>query len=561
MEYICKINKRDYSEYEYNPILHDITNPQEHHLFNNDVFIIENNEVIIKKSCTRDNKNIPGILLLEGNKTFGRNKKKLFYKCKPHDSKLPYFLIPYEMPMGFNKNFKNKYITFYFQEWEDKHPYGKISQNIGDVYNLPSFYEYQLFCKCLHDSISISISQTKKLLKDNNVESYEQEILQKTDIYGEFNLYKNEYIFSIDPDGCLDKDDAISIRKINDNKFSINIYIANVWVWLNVLNLWNVIGSRVSTIYFPDFKRPMLPTTIGETLCSLEKNTNKFVFVMEMILTLEDDVLKLDTSNIKLNQGFVKITDNYVYEEKCLLKNKSYKQLLSMTKKLDNDVLNSHDVVEFWMLKMNENVARIMREKNIGIFRTVQSKNKDYMVNNSLPFIVKVLEQQISGKYTKCILDENMEHEILGYTQYVHFTSPIRRMPDLLNQICWTYNVIKPEYINRKMMDFYETQISELDILNVKMKKIRRLQNDSHILHTVFNEMTVLDKIYTGIIISLDDDKINVYIDELQWLTSCWYDKNTQTYNKYDKIQCSLFLFEKEDQMRRKIRINIINKN
>jgi exoribonuclease R len=202
-----------------------------------------------------------------------------------------------------------------------------------------------------------------------------------------------------------------------------------------------------------------------------------------------------------------------------------------------------------------------MREKNIGIFRTVQSKNKDYMVNNSLPFIVKVLEQQISGKYTKCILDENMEHEILGYTQYVHFTSPIRRMPDLLNQICWTYNVIKPEYINRKMMDFYETQISELDILNVKMKKIRRLQNDSHILHTVFNEMTVLDKIYTGIIISLDDDKINVYIDELQWLTSCWYDKNTQTYNKYDKIQCSLFLFEKEDQMRRKIRINIINKN
>ena len=406
MDYICNINKRDYSEYTYTPSLEGLNNPHEYHLFNEDVFTYNDGNVIIKNSTIRNNKNIPGILLLEGNKTFGRNKKKLFYKCKPHDSKLPFFLIPYEMPMGFNKNFKNKYITFYFASWEERHPYGIISQNIGDVYNLPSFYEYQLYCKHLHDSISQSISHTKKLLKNNTVQYYENIILNSPNEYGSYNKYDNEYIFSIDPEGCLDKDDAISIKK-NNNDIVINVYIANVWVWLNVLELWDLIGSRISTIYFPDFKRPMLPTTVGETLCSLEKNTNKFVFVMEFHFSIVNGTILENTEKNTLKQGFVKISENYSYEEKRLLKNKSYKELIKLTKQLDNIVNDSHDVVEYWMLKMNERLAFLMRKKNIGIYRVVKSHNKNVEVNESYPFIIKVLEQQISGKYLEISQNED----------------------------------------------------------------------------------------------------------------------------------------------------------
>jgi exoribonuclease R len=555
MDYICNINKRDYSEYTYTPSLEGLDNPHEYHLFNEDVFTYNDGNVIIKNSTIRNNKNIPGILLLEGNKTFGRNKKKLFYKCKPHDSKLPFFLIPYEMPMGFNKNFKNKYVTFYFASWEERHPYGIISQNIGDVYNLPSFYEYQLYCKHLHDSISQSISHTKKLLKNNTVQYYENIILNSPNEYGSYNKYDNEYIFSIDPEGCLDKDDAISIKK-NNNDIVINVYIANVWVWLNVLELWDLIGSRISTIYFPDFKRPMLPTTVGETLCSLEKNTNKFVFVMEFHFSIVNGTILENTEKNTLKQGFVKISENYSYEEKRLLKNKSYKELIKLTKQLDIIVNDSHDVVEYWMLKMNERLAFLMRKKNIGIYRVVKSHNKNVEVNESYPFIIKVLEQQISGKYLEISQNEhNIEHEILGYSQYIHFTSPIRRMPDLLNQLSWVYNIISPSNINSKAVLFYKKQVSELDVLNNKMKKIRRIQNDCHILSTVFNEMSILDRVYDGIIVSIDNDKLNIYIEDLQWLTTC-INENTSL-NKYDKIKCSLFLFEKEDQMRRKIRVKI----
>jgi hypothetical protein len=63
-------------------------------------------------------------------------------------------LIPYEIKnVGFSKVNKNLYVTFVFEEWNDKHPRGKLSNLIGSVDVLDSFYEYQLYCKSLNNSI------------------------------------------------------------------------------------------------------------------------------------------------------------------------------------------------------------------------------------------------------------------------------------------------------------------------------------------------------------------------------------------------------------------------
>ena len=48
----------------------------------------------------------------------------------------------------------NKYITFRFLHWRKKHPFGQIVVNIGDVTDLPNFYEYQMYCKSLYASIA-----------------------------------------------------------------------------------------------------------------------------------------------------------------------------------------------------------------------------------------------------------------------------------------------------------------------------------------------------------------------------------------------------------------------
>ena len=40
----------------------------------------------------------------------------------------------------------------------------------------------------------------------------------------------------------------------------------------------------------------------------------------------------------------------------------------------------------------------------------------------------------VTGQYINYNEDENMEHDIMELKSYIHITSPIRRLVDLLNQ-------------------------------------------------------------------------------------------------------------------------------
>ena len=156
--------------------------PFENKLFSNDIFQLDNqNNISIIHSSIRNVVSIPGVLILNGNKTYGRENKtnskqgKLLYKCIPDDVRIPEFLVPYELKnIGFSKVFQNMYVTFNFSEWTDKHPMGKLDNVIGPVDILENFYEYQLYCKSLHASIQkfqktrkkqYKINHAKKLLK------------------------------------------------------------------------------------------------------------------------------------------------------------------------------------------------------------------------------------------------------------------------------------------------------------------------------------------------------------------------------------------------------------
>lgn len=86
-----------------------LASPANHKLFTRD--IIELSADVLPKvvySPVRIQTYIAGVLLLENNKTFGRNetKKRLLYKCIPDDKHLPSFLIPFEIKLGFSKQIK-----------------------------------------------------------------------------------------------------------------------------------------------------------------------------------------------------------------------------------------------------------------------------------------------------------------------------------------------------------------------------------------------------------------------------------------------------------------------
>jgi exoribonuclease R len=174
-----------------------------------------------------------------------------------------------------------------------------------------------------------------------------------------------------------------------------------------------------------------------------------------------------------------------------------------------------------------------------------------------MPKFVRIWEQQVAGKYAvfqdTSLFD--LKHEILGFPVYVHFTSPIRRMVDLLNQILWIQNRVKPEKLRQDVTIFYEKQASNIEELNRQMKSIRRIQADAHILHKVTNEPEILERVYDAIVLSTDE-KTTLYIEKLEWLTQTYLSTPCK---KYEIVKCKLYVFEKEEQMRKKIRVQIIS--
>lgn len=294
------MNNRNYTDWEvfetnnFQKVQLNIS-PLESKLFANDVFTVDkHNKTQLVHSSIRNGNVIPGVLILEGNKTYGRQKAeagktltkktqpKLLYKCVPDDMRLPSFLIPYEMKhVGFSKAFTNLYVAFTFNSWEDKHPIGTLNQVIGPVDELSNFYEYQLYCKSLNASIQKFHRDTNKAIEKGQHSDFVKNIQTS---YPSIQDRTDWTIFTIDPAKSLDFDDGFSIIDKGDGVQQLSIYISNVTIWMDSLKLWNSFSQRISTIYLPDKKRPMLPTILSDCLCSLQENVSRIAFVMDLFV-------------------------------------------------------------------------------------------------------------------------------------------------------------------------------------------------------------------------------------------------------------------------------------
>lgn len=546
--------------------------PFENKLFSNDIFQLDDqNNISIIHSSIRNVVSIPGVLILNGNKTYGRENKtnskqgKLLYKCIPDDVRIPEFLVPYELKnIGFSKVFQNMYVTFNFSEWTDKHPMGKLDNVIGPVDILENFYEYQLYCKSLHASIQKFQKDAKKTIQNK---SYEEIIENIKDTYPNIQdrTDKTKWnIITIDPLNSQDFDDGFSVIDLDDDRKQLSIYISNVTIWLDVLNLWSSFSRRISTIYLPDKKRPMLPTILSDCLCSLQQNVKRIAFVMDIIVDNED------ICEIHYNNAIINVNKNYVYEDPKLLGDKTYHHILNITQiiskntkyKYMNHIKNSHDIVCYLMILMNYHCAKTLLETKTGIFRTT-IVNKNIVVPDNLPDDVNKfikIWNSASGQYMNGNEIENTRHEMLNIDAYIHITSPIRRLVDLLNMI----KIQKRTSIEltEKAEIFYEKWLNELDYINTTMRTIRKVQCECSLLDLCHNQPEIMDKEYQGYLF----DKINrndglfqyiIYLPELK-LTS----KITlrEHYDHFQMEYFKLYLFNNEDKFKKKIRLHLVSR-
>jgi hypothetical protein len=491
MPYRITINDINYTSWSVEPTLPDNSfNPVQLKLFNDDTF--DENYNIINSPVRNDN-NILGVLVLNNFQSYGK-----MYKVIPRDNKLPHFLIPYEIKkadMGFHKNIQNKYVVFKFMNWDSKHPIGQLVETIGPIDDLSSLYKYELY----HKKLNISLTAFNKKVSKINPDFLE--IIQKYNIENR-QTYK---VFSIDPEGCTDIDDAFSVIKKDDN-FLISIYISNVPIILDYLNLWDSLSDRISTIYLPDRKIPMLPNILSENFCSLKEKETRIAFCIDILVDTDCNILTTSTKNVS-----VKLKHNFAYESPELLSYNNYNVLYNLIKK-KYTINDSHELVAQLMILMNNKCAN-----KIGIFRsTIPSKNKipEFLASNN--FI---------GRYTTD--NNNTEHKGLNLDIYTHITSPIRRIVDILNMI---------KIMNLTSADeFYNKWITRIDYINETNRNIKNLQSKCELLHLFTTNPSILDKIYEAYYV----EEETIYIPELKVFSKIKMD--LELYKKYN---IKLYLFD-----------------
>ena len=435
---------------------------------------------------------IPGVLILK--RTYGRREKdrKLLYKCI---SKAGSILLAYDIPYAFSKVFQNLYVVY---TAEPGATIGQVIQIIGPVDILSHFYEYQLYCKGLF----VSNAKINKIKQEPITIPKSRENIE---------------VFTIDPAGCLDFDDAFSARYDEGTATAfISIHIANVAVILNQLNAWSNLTDRVATLYMPDKKHSMLPTWLSEGVCSLKQGEDRAVFSLH--LEIQNEMI----TKYSFTSGSVHISRNYVYEEPELFANKSYQILARVSGETD-----SHKVVEYFMTKMN-----FIASQNIvdGIFRRTS----------------RVFSDVVVGEY--CGGAPGV-HEGLGLASYLHITSPIRRLVDLLNMIKMNESIMSAD-----ALAFYERWRGRLPYINEMTRAGKKVQNDCSLLHLCLTDESVLEKTYSGTIVDKIGEKMLVYISEIRFTNTI----KREDLKIGDEIRVKLFLFEKENSFKKKIRLMII---
>jgi exoribonuclease R len=439
-----------------------------------------------------------GVGILDLSKSYGKLNNKFLYLCHPDDKTRSSLLIPYSRSTEFDKSHEHHYV---------KYANGIIVQNFGPIDNLSNMYEYLLHSK----QLNIPLNAYNKIASIA-VNSHGGDIVEQ--ITTRFNLSRRSgHIFTIDPETTTDYDDAMSV-----SSNMVSIYIANVPIILDYLNLWSILSNRVSTVYLPDKKRSMLPKVL-EDLCSLSRGNHKICLVLDLFI--DDDKQIYDKCFSVCN---VKISRNYAYEDKKILKHNDYKLLKKYLTFTD-----THDLVSNLMVLFNKECAMEMTTK--GIY-----KPHDICNPTTVDDYISIYKTCSSKPYTTDICE------------YLHITSPIRRLVDILNMYSFTQKYT--EYSETAKTFFY-SWYANIDNINEHTRDIKKIQRIS-MLHYVFEQNK--HRHVTGWVFDHDTGVYKVYLPEIQVFTKVSVDRALDESKSYTfKLHMII------DELYKKIQLELVD--
>jgi ribonuclease R len=307
---------------------------------------------------------------------------------------------------------------------------------------------------------------------------------------------RNEFIVTIDPDDARDFDDAVHVEKLPNGGWQLGVHIADVAAYVEPGSaLDREARRRGNSVYLPDRVIPMLPERLSNGVCSLKPEVDRLTHSV-FIQFDKRGVAKSARFGRSVIRSAHRLTYKKAYailksppgdrlgerlhlawELAALLRRKRFEHgALDLDfpevkvwvdahgqpvrlERVEND--ESHQLIEEFMLAANEAVARELKKRAIPtIYRVHENPDPEKLAEYrefALSFGYKVgdlthraelqrLLAEIGGKPEEQALKvgllkslkrarydpQPLGHYGLAKTNYLHFTSPIRRYADLV---------------------------------------------------------------------------------------------------------------------------------
>jgi len=373
---------------------------------------------VVKRLMRAEKKTLVGILQLTSKYMYGLTNRGIpLYLCEPLNRGFPAFRVACKE----RDRSKNLLITFQFDSWDDdaELPRGGLVRILGPCEQFGAESEALAI---LGGPWSAPRPAPKPLESTSD------------------RIHLSTGTFNIDPSGCRDIDDVITLVPMGDGKRW------RLWVTIADVSELVVPGTpeyesafkATSTVYQDGVAvRPMLHRDLSEDSCSLVPGQLRFGIALSA--TFENGVLSEPT----FQKAIVMNQQSYTYEG-------AYQSwvaapLAAIASCLaGREVTDSHEWIEQLMLWYNKEAAKVLCTAGKGLLRRHDAPVTERAA--ALKAIDPALEFLAYRAAEYCAVGSaDTVHAGLGLGLYCHASSPIRRFADLVNQriLKWSINGLK----------------------------------------------------------------------------------------------------------------------
>ncbi|GAB0194271.1 DIS3-like exonuclease 1 [Grus japonensis] len=125
------------------------------------------------------------------------------------------------------------------------------------------------------------------------------------------DLRDTHLIFSIDPKGCEDVDDALSVRTLPNGNLELGVHIADVTHFVAANSYTDVEArARATTYYLADRRYDMLPSVLSADICSLLSGVDRYA--VSVLWELEKESYEM--LRVCYNKTIIRSAYKLVYE-------------------------------------------------------------------------------------------------------------------------------------------------------------------------------------------------------------------------------------------------------